>query len=155
MNNFYQKGITAFELIIVFAILGIILTITIPQFAKTREQQVVKAAVQDVLSSIDRARSDSLSSLDSSEYGVHFESDQIIIFKGMVFSAGAGDNIIVSITSPATISNVTFGGVSASSGNVYFNRLSGAPSTTGTITISSPNYSKIITILPTGVASVN
>jgi hypothetical protein len=86
---------------------------------------------------------------------VHFESDQIIIFKGMVFSAGAGDNIIVSITSPATISNVTFGGVSASSGNVYFNRLSGAPSTTGTITISSPNYSKIITILPTGVASVN
>jgi Tfp pilus assembly protein FimT len=155
MNNFYQKGITAFELIIVFAILGIILTITIPQFAKTREQQVVKAAVQDVLSSIDRARSDSLSSLDSSEYGVHFESDQIIIFKGMVFSAGAGDNIIVSITSPATISSVTFGGVSASSGDVYFNRLSGAPSTTGTITISSPNYSKIITILPTGVASVN
>lgn len=155
MNNFYQKGITAFELIIVFAILGIILTITIPQFAKTREQQVVKAAVQDVLSSIDRARSDSLSSLDSSEYGVHFESDQIIIFKGMVFSVGAGDNIIVSITSPATISNVTFGGVSASSGNVYFNRLSGAPSTTGTVTISSPNYSKIITILPTGVASVN
>ncbi len=155
MKNFYQKGITIFELLIVFAILGAILAVTIPQFSKIRELQVVKSAVQEVLSSIDRARSDSLSSLDSSEYGVHLESDKIIIFKGMIFSEGAGDNEIISITSPATVSNVTFGGVSASSGDVYFNRLSGSPSKTGTITISSPNYSKIITILATGVASVN
>lgn len=155
MINFYKKGITTFELLIVFAILGVILAITIPQFSKIRELQVVKSAVQEVLSSVDRARSDSLSSLDSSEYGVHLESDKIIIFKGIVFSEGAADNEIISITSPATISNVTLGGVSASSGDFYFNRLSGSPSATGTITISSPNYSKIITILATGVASVN
>lgn len=155
MKNFYEKGLTVIELLIIVAVLGVIILIVLPQFSKTRENQVLKSGVGDTLSSIDKARGETLSSLNSSEYGVHFQSDKVIIFKGKVFSAGAGDNETINIITPASISDVTLGGVSGTSGDIYFNRLSGSPSITGTVTISTTSYSKIITISATGVASVN
>ncbi|MDE2399437.1 MAG: prepilin-type N-terminal cleavage/methylation domain-containing protein [Patescibacteria group bacterium] len=155
MKNHYKQGLSIIEIIVAVAILGIIFLVVIPQFSKIRDNQVIKSAVQDTLSAIDKARTETLSSLNSSEYGVHFQSDQVIIFKGKVFSAGDANNEIFGITAPASITNVTFGGTSGVSGDIYFNRLSGAPSTTGTITISNNSFSKIITISATGVASVN
>ncbi len=155
MNNFYKRGISILEVIVVIAVLCIIAIIVIPQFAKTRENQVLKTAVADILSSINKARSQTLSSLDSSKYGVRFESDKVIIFTGTVFSAGAGTNESINITTPASITNVTLDGSSGTSGDIYFNRLSGSPSKTGTVTISTTSFTKIITIFATGVASVD
>ena len=155
MKNFYKQGITTTELLVVIAALGIIFSIVIPQFSKSRELQVLKSGVGDILSTINKARVMTLSSLNSSSYGVHFQSDRVIIFKGTVFSVNDSNNEAISITTPASITNVTLGGVNGDSGDVYFNRLSGSPSATGTITISTDSYSKIITISATGVASSN
>ena len=146
---------TIIEVLAVITVLGIIFSIVIPQFSKTKELQVLKNGVQDGLSSINKARSQTLASLNSSEYGVHFQSDKVIIFKGDIFDPSATDNETINIVTPANISNVTLGGISGNSGDVYFNRLSGSPSRTGTITISTTSYSKIITISATGVASSN
>src|SRR3989338_5558502 len=110
MKNFYHKGFSFIEIMIVVAVIGILVAIVLPQFSKTRENQVLKNAVRDVLSSIDKARSQTLSSLDSSEYGVHFQSNSIIIFKGTTFSSGAGDNETINIVTPATISNIALTG---------------------------------------------
>src|SRR3989338_1752286 len=150
MKNFYNKGLTLLEVLIVTAIIVLLVSVVLPQFANMRANQVLKSASGDILSAINKARSQTLSSVDSSEYGVHFQSDQVIIFKGKVFSAGAGDNEAIAVFTPATISNVTLGGVSGTSGDMYFNRLYGAPSATGTITVSSDAVSKTITISATG-----
>jgi Tfp pilus assembly protein FimT len=157
MKNYLknQRGVSALELITVISIILILIIIVFSKFSSVREGQVIKSAVEGVLSSIDRARGETLSSLNSSEYGVHFQSDKVIIFKGKVFSAGDSLNESIDLTTPASITNVTFGGVSGTSGDVYFNRLSGMPSTTGTISINTGSYSKIITISATGSASVN
>ena len=155
MINRYKQGITTVELLIVIVVLGIIFSIVFPQFSKIRENQVLKNGVADVLSSINKARSQTLSSLNSSEYGVRFESDKVIIFKGKVFSDVDPTNEIINITMPANITNTTLGGISGISGDMYFNRLSGTPSADGAITLSTTNYSKIITIWATGVASVD
>lgn len=152
MKNFYKKGITVVELLIIFAVLAFIFSIIIPQFSKIRENQVLKNGVQDVLSSINKSRSQTLSSLNSSEYGVHIESDKILIFKGTVFSAGDPSNETINIISPATISAITLTGGGE---DIYFNRLNGAPNKTGTITVSTDSFSKIITISATGAISVN
>lgn len=151
----YQKGISAVEILVVVAALILIAVATLPQFFLIRERAVMNAAVSDLLSSVNKAKSETLSSLNSSEYGVHFQSDKVIIFKGTSFSAGASGNEIVNINTPAAISNVTFGGVSAVSGDVYFSRIHASPSTTGTITISTSSFSKVITIYATGVISSN
>jgi len=132
--------------------LGIIFLIVLPQFSKSRENQVLKNGVADILSSVNKARGNTLASLNSSEYGIHFQIDRVVIFKGTSFSSEDSNNEIINITTPANISDITLlGGVS----DIYFHRLTGAPSTTGTITISTGSYSKVITILATGVVSVN
>ena len=143
------------EILVVCAIVAVLISIILPRFSSIRENQVVKAAVADVLSAIDKARTETLSSLNSSPYGVHLESGRVIIFKGTVYSSSSPDNESVNIISPANISNVTLGGVSGASGDFYFNRLSGSPNKTGTVTVSSPAFTKIITISATGMASVN
>lgn len=155
MKNIYKKGITVPELLVVIAVLGVIFLIVIPQFSKTRELQVLKSGIQDVVSSINKAHEQTLASLNSSEYGVHFQSDKVIIFKGTVFNAGAGDNETIDIVAPANISNVTLNFVSAIPGDIFFNRLSGTPNQNGTITVSTTSFSKIITISATGATSVN
>ncbi|MFA5840870.1 MAG: prepilin-type N-terminal cleavage/methylation domain-containing protein [Candidatus Paceibacterota bacterium] len=155
MINFYKKGITVVELLVVLAVLGIIIAVALPQFAKIRENQVLKSTVEEVTSSLNKAQSQTLSSVGSSSYGVHFQSDKVIIFKGIVFSAVDLSNETIDIIIPASITDVTLGGVSGSTGDVYFNRLSGAPNQTGTITVSTTSYSKIITISATGIVSVN
>jgi len=158
MTNFYKKGLAAqmgmtiMELLVIVAVLGIILSIVLPQFSKIKENQVLKSATSDVLSSVNKARSQTLSSLSSSEYGVHFQSDQVIIFKGTVFSAGAGDNEIINIIPPAAISTITLTGGGS---DIYFNRLSGVPSASGSIIVSSTNFTKTITISATGATSVD
>lgn len=155
MQNFYQKGITAVEILIVAAVIGILALVTLPQFSKIKENQVLKNTIGDITSTLHNAQSQSLASVNSSEYGVHFQADQIIIFSGKTFSPEAGSNKIINVISPASISNVTLNGVSASSGDLYFERLSGVPSKTGTITIFSPSALKIITISATGAISIN
>jgi prepilin-type N-terminal cleavage/methylation domain-containing protein len=155
IKNNFKRGLTIIELLVVIVVVGLLVAIVLPQFSKNKEMQVLKGGVQDILSSIDKARVETLSSLNSSSYGVHFQSNQVIIFKGTIFSSGDTNNEIINIISPAKISNVTLGGVNASSGDVYFNRLSGAPNQIGTITISTPSYSKIITIIATGGVSSN
>lgn len=143
------------ELLIVLSVIAIVILAVLPRFSQIRDNAILKSTVDDVLSSINKAKNQTLSSLNSSEYGVHFQSDKVIIFKGKVFSAGASSNEVIGITAPANISDVTFGGVSGASGDVYFNRLYNVPSTTGTITISANSLSKIVTIYATGVVSSN
>ena len=155
MNNFFKKGITIVELLIIFSVITILLTIVSFQFSKIREKQVLKNALSDTISSINKARAQTLSSLNSSSYGIHFQSDKIIIFKGTIFDNNATNNETINIIAPATISNVTLNGVSANSGDVYFNRLYGVPSQTGTITISTPSFLNTLTISPTGSVSLN
>lgn len=152
MKNFFIRGITAVELLVVIAVLGIIFAVALPQFSKIRENQVLKNGVVDVLSSVDKARSQTLASLDSSQYGVHFQSDKVIIFKGTAFVEGAGSNETINIITPATISAINLVG---GGDDVVFNRLNGAPSVTGSIIVSSTNFTKTITISATGVASVD
>ena len=66
--NFYRKGFSLIEVLIVIAVLAVIATVVLPQFSKVRENQVLKSGVEDILSSLDKARANTLSSLHSSSY---------------------------------------------------------------------------------------
>lgn len=155
MASNFKKGIMVVESLIVIAVLGVIFAVVLPQFSRTRETQVLKSAVQDILSVLDKARSRTLASVGSSEYGVRFESNQVIIFKGTVYSSGDPENETTAILEPAVVSDVTLNGVSGSSGSLYFNRLSGVPSKTGTVTVLTGSSAKIITVSATGAVSAN
>ncbi len=147
-----QKGVTALELLLVIAMVGVIFSIALPSFNAMRNQQLLKATTLEVSSSINKARSQTLASVNSSEYGIHFQSDQIVIFRGQTYSSGDSNNEYITLTTPAFISDINLAG---SVTDIYFNRLSGAPNTTGTITISVSSLSQIITISATGIVSID
>lgn len=155
MRKNFKSGISLVEIIIVFAVLAVILAVVIPRFGVMRERQVLKSAVSDILSILNKAQGQSIASVDSSTYGVHFEADKVVIFKGTSYVDGNGGNEEINLTTPAEISNVTLAGVSATSGSMYFNRISGSPNKAGTITVSTPSFNKIITISATGGVSAN
>ncbi len=148
----FKKGNTMQEILLVVAILMVILFITLPAFRSSRDQQVLKSTTLEVYSSINKARSQALASLDSSEYGVHFQSDQVVIFKGTSYSSNDPDNEIINVSSPASISNINLSGGGSA---LYFSRLYGEPNKTGTITILVGSTSKNITISATGIVSVD
>ncbi|MEK7588620.1 MAG: type II secretion system protein [Patescibacteria group bacterium] len=152
MKNIFQKGFTVTEMLVVFAVVGIMAAVVIPKFSQIRESQILKDASITVVSALNKASAQTLASIDSSEYGVHFQSDRVIIFKGTSYVAGSGSNEDITLASPATITNISLtGGVS----DVYFNRLTSAPNVVGTVTITVNSSTKIITIGATGIVSMN
>jgi prepilin-type N-terminal cleavage/methylation domain-containing protein len=151
-RNTLNKGFTMIELAIVFIVLAIIFAVIAPNLSASRDRQVLKSSVSNILTALSKAKSQTLASLNSSSYGVHFESSQAVIFKGTSYSAGNSNNESVAITTPATISTISLtGGVS----DIYFTRLTGAPSATGSVTVTNGTETKVITISATGAASSN
>jgi prepilin-type N-terminal cleavage/methylation domain-containing protein len=151
MINF-KKGVSVIEVIVSLAILVILLAVTLPSFNTMRKNQVLKAAASEIFSALDKARSQTLSSISSSEYGVHFETSKIVIFKGTTYSSSDATNEEVLLTTPATITSISLTGGAS---DLYFNRLSGSPNKSGTITITNSSTTKVITISATGAVSMN
>ena len=150
--NTFKEGYTIVEILIVLSVLALVIAVFLPSFQKIREGQVLKNAASEVFSALDKARSQGLASYNSLEYGVHFETNKITIFSGTIYSSSATDNLDIAITLPAYISAITLTGGAV---DLYFDRLSGAPNKTGTITVSNSSLSKTITISATGTASMN
>lgn len=146
------------ELLIIIAALGIMTSIAVLKFSSIKERQSTENATADIVTTLNKASAKTLASIGSSPYGVHFESGAIVIFTGTAYPGSlnaSGNETYTTISSPASITNVTLNGVSGTSGELYFNRLTGIPSKTGTITVSTPEYSKVITIGATGQISSN
>jgi len=150
MRTIFQKGITMIEVMVVVVILILLLAVTTSQFSDLRQNQALQASTTEVVSVLKKANSQTLASIDSAQYGVHFGTDTVIIFKGTSYPSDSDETI--TLTNPAYISNVSLSGGGS---DVYFSRLTGVPNKTGTVTISTNGASKIITIGATGIISVN
>jgi len=154
MRNNFVKAFTLIEILFVISILGILLAIALPNLNSLRSNQILNSTASDVVSAINKASAQSLASLDSSSYGVHFASDRVVIFKGTVYGANDLENKVVEITPPATISAIGLGGPTS----LYFERLTGEPNVYGTITIgltSGVHMERTIIIDATGRVSSN
>ncbi|MBM2817581.1 MAG: seg [Parcubacteria group bacterium] len=152
---FNKKGFTAIEFLITLSILAILTTIVFTSMSRFRNGKALQAVVEDILSLLDEGRADTLSAKNSYAYGVHFESSEIALFRGVAYSSSDSTNKTVDIDGAVEISNISLAGGGS---DVLFQRLTGKTGQSGTVTIrlkSDTSKTKTILIEASGVASAN
>ena len=87
---------------------------------------------------------------NDSSYGVKFASSTVTVFSGSNYQNG---NVIskYDLESNVKISAVS---LSSNSTELNFNKITGTPNATGTVTLSASSHSKIVTIFGTGIIEV-
>ena len=139
------------ETIIIVAVSIILFAIIVSAFSGFNKNQSLNSTSSEVVSVLNEARALTLASLDNKAYGVHFQSNKVIFFKGSVFSSSDPDNKITTISSKISISNISLNG---GGDDIIFQRLTGKTDQDGTITlslVSDPSKSKTITVGVSGI----
>jgi Tfp pilus assembly protein FimT len=156
MNKFI-KGNSLIEIVIVMAILVVILVITVPKINDFRDNQVLKNTTAEAVNLLNEAKTNTLSSKNSTVYGVHFASDSATLFTGATYDSSAITNKTITFDSLVTLpySNIVLNG---SGEDIIFERLTGNTNNYGTITlqlIGDATKQKVIAVSALGVISLN
>ena len=143
-------GFTVLEILIVISVLLIIISIVVSPFSSFRNRSILNTEIENIITLLSEARSNTMASLDDSEYGVHFEANRMVLFKGNLFTEPDPNNKEIIFDQTVYVSNIllTGGGV-----NVIVNRLIGKTDENGTITIAvteDPTTNNVIHIYSTG-----
>ncbi len=147
------KGLTLIEILIVMAVVLILLTFIIIPFKRMNDTQALSKETQNIISIINQARSQTLSSKGGVEHGVHFESSQVVLFSGPTYVPSDPNNALIPLHALVSISSINLsGGVT----DIVFAKLTGTTAASGTITLSlvaSSTQAKIISINSTGIVN--
>jgi len=152
-----NKGISLIEILVVVSIIAIIVAIVVPNFSKFHNQQALRNTTEDVISLLNEARNNTISSKDSNTYGVHFETGKATLFAGTTYAVNASNTQIIfdkAASIPVSGGIILNGGGS----DVVFDRLTGSTSEYGTIVvrlISDASSQKTINISKLGVIGSN
>lgn len=147
--NVYMRGVTLIELIIVIAVFSIIAMFIAPSGVAWRASRELERATATVLDIFAEARERTLQSKNALQYGVAIDDSDIVLFEGTAYTDGASSNEYHDLGENITAVDMIEGGATS----VYFSRLMGEASATGTIEISHSitGASRRITIYATGL----
>lgn len=149
-----NKGFTLFEVLIVIAIMLLLTTLSITGLHSFSSRSNHTSAAHTILGALEEAQARTLACDGDTAYGVHFEPTQVVIFQGTSYTAGAPENDIRQLPARTTISNLSIGG----GNDVFFTRLNGSTSSTGTVTvalIADTNINRVITIYESGLSEIS
>lgn len=139
---FRKNGISVLEVIITISIIVALSAFVIPKLSDFRKEQLIKNTIEDVVSLLNRAKIDSSSSLDSSNYSIYFENDKITYFKGVNFDVNDPLNQTIIFDNDIRIKED--GGINLNGGGniLTFPRLTGDVIGYGTIILELTDSSK-------------
>jgi len=143
------KGFSLAEMLVVLAIIAIMASIIVSSFSGMGKKEILETTTTSIISVLNEAKSQAISSKDASNYGVRILNNKIISFKN---NYGIENKEII-ISNIVTISTST--GIGA---DIIFNNVSGNTNVSGTITITVLNdisKNSAIRIYPTGVIEKN
>ncbi len=147
-------GFTVLEILIVIAIIAILSAISFYSFSNLNKRELLEKETLKALSVIQDARSLTLSSKDSSQYGVYFNGSDLVSFSGSVYNPSEPENVLTSLSSRVYVSSINLSGGGS---ELVFQRLNGKTEQFGTINISlvsDVNSSTTIRIYETGLAEI-
>ena len=146
----HKQGFVVSEILISLAIFAVLAAVVLIPLISFRKDRSLAYDTQTVSSVLRQARNQTLSSKNSSVYGVHFASSKVTLFTGTSYSSSDTTNEDFVLSSTDTILTITLTGGGS---DIVFNRLTGETSQDGTVVISSSGVSetKTVTIYKTGL----
>ena len=150
-----KLGFTAIEILIGIVVVVIVFSAAYGPLKSFRDAQVLTSDAENILTLVKEARSQTVFSKNSSQYGVRFEPGRTVLFQGTVFGEPNVNNKEFRLNSNSSILNWSLNGGGQ---DVVFQRLTGKTSQFGSVTISlknNPSKVKIINIGEAGTAGMN
>jgi len=137
-----KTAFTLIEILIVIALFSSVVLIGVPLSQSNLNSSEVETATEVSVSSIRIAEAYSRSSTGDSDWGVHFQNNKVIVFKGSDFLARDQEYDIETIFS----NKIGFTGL----GEIVFSKLRGLPDVSGNIYINTIDRTQTITINDVG-----
>ena len=151
MKRLNQKGFSLIELLVVVLIIAILIGLAFVSYRLFEKRTELETTAQNILATLKLAQTKTLASEGASQYGVHFENDKYILFKGDTYQEGAVENKIYQLPKRLEIYDIDL----ADEGNdVIFRRISGHTQQNGAIRlriISAPERTRTIIIQSYGL----
>ena len=149
-----KLGFSLIEIIVVIAIGAVLVAAITVSFSSFRNSKTVDISADQILSVINEARVKTVSSEDYSRFGVRFEANRIIFFKGDIFTEPNSSNIETPISPLVEISDISLNGGGA---DMVFQKLTGKTGNNGSLRVrlkSDNDKYKTISVKSTGIANI-
>lgn len=145
----HTMGFSFMELLVVFAIIGVVAAIGAVGFRNFVHHESLEAAASDMYTTLSDARSATLASEYGEQYGVHIETDRIIRFRGATYNPSSTLNQTIDFRGVRVEAALTGGPT------VLFERQTGTTTNSGTITLihKISLAEKTITLFTSGIVS--
>lgn len=153
-SKFQEKGFTLIEVIIAIAVAVVVGSIAFIGYRSMSAGSDLKTTAFKASEVLNLARQRTLASLAASSYGVHFEQNQFVLFKGTSYDPMDSGNIFYPLPNNLEIADINLSGGGA---DVVFDRISGETVNSGTIKIRLQNdvlKFKIVEVLSSGRADI-
>ncbi len=143
------RGFTVIELLIVVAIVAILAALSLIAFNNLRQHQVLERDTALVRSMLELARSHTLASRESDQYGVYFSEPTVAVFQGDSYSS---TQVLRQRKLDPMVTIEQFA-INGNSDSVVFSALKATTTNHGTIVLKNTrdNATSSVTIKPTGL----
>lgn len=141
-----QAGFTLIELLLSVTIIGILAGLSLPVYESFARRNDLEVTTQSVVAAVRRAEVYARSVRGDSVWGVAFQSTGVTLYKGSTYaSRDTSFDEIVEMPGSISVSGLS---------EVQFAKMSGSPSTSGTVTFTSTtNDTRVITLNAKGMVS--
>lgn len=134
-----MRGFSLIEMVLSFALIGIIVGVSIPIFQSFQFKSDLDVAIDDAAQRFRRAQALSQLGKGDATWGVHMEVGSIVVFQGTSFAArDANLDEVTALARGITPSGMT---------DIVFDKLTGLPQSTGVFTFTtSDGQERFLTI---------
>jgi len=123
---------TLVELLITVGILAVLMTMAVPAFQFFRGESELNETAEEIINILRLSQNKTLASERASNYGVYFESDKFVLFKGVSYDPLAPDNDIHNLRKRLEIYEISLAGGGS---EIVFDKLVGTTSQFGSTSL--------------------